>query len=180
MTLYALILFLHLTGVVALFLAFGIEWAAISFLVSANSAAEAQAWLRLGRLGPLINGPALLLVILSGGYLASIINVFKQGWIPASFIGIAVVAALGVAINVPKMRAIRLAIPKGGDALSTALRTKLLPVSVRLRTFAALGIVFMMVAKGPFGASMLALLAGLFLGLLLCIPVVTRKSATPH
>jgi len=37
MTLYALILFLHLTGVVALFLAFGIEWAAISFLGKATS-----------------------------------------------------------------------------------------------------------------------------------------------
>jgi len=175
MTLYALILFLHLTGVVTLFLAFGIEWAAISFLGKANSPEEAQTWLRLGRLGPLINGPALLLVILSGGYLASIINAFKQGWIPASFIGIAVVAALGGAINVPKMRAIRLAIPTGGDALSTALRAKLLPVSVRLRTFAALGIVFMMAAKLPLGPSLLALVAGLVVGLLASVPALTRK-----
>ncbi len=175
MTLYSLILFVHLTGVVALFLAFGLEWAAISFLGKANSPAEAQTWLRLGRLGPLINGPALLLVILSGGYLASIINAFKQGWIPASFIGIAVVALLGGVINVPKMRAIRLTIPQGGDALSTALRTKLLPVSVRLRTFAALGIVFMMAAKLPLGPSLLALVAGLVVGLLVSVPALTRK-----
>src|SRR3981189_2125437 len=177
MTVYALILFLHLTGVVALFLAFGIEWAAISFLGNSATPAEAQTWLRLARIGPLVNGPALLLVILSGGYLASLIGVFKQGWIPASFVGIAAVAALGGAINAPKTRAIRLAIPEGGEKLSGALRNKLLPVSVRLRTFAALGIVFMMAAKLPFGPSMLALLGGLVLGLLFCIPVLTRKPA---
>jgi len=177
MTLYALILFLHLTGVVALFLAFGLEWAAISFLGNATTPTEAQTWLRLGRIGPLVNGPALGLVILSGGYLASLISAFKQGWIPASFIGIAVVAALGGAINVPKMRAIRLAIADGGKNLSAALRCKLLPVSVRLRTFAALSIVFMMAAKLPFAKSMLALLGGLVLGLLLCVPVLARKPA---
>ncbi len=177
MTPYALVLFIHLAGTVTLFLAFGIEWAAISFLGKANSPEEAQTWLRLSRLAPLINGPALLVVILSGGYLASIIRAFKQGWIPASFIGIAVVALLGGAINAPKLRAIRLAIPKGGDGLSAALRTKLLPVSVSLRTFVALGIVFMMVAKLPLGPSVLALLCALGVGLLFCLPVLARKSA---
>lgn len=177
MTLYSLVLFVHLTGTVTLFLAFGLEWAAISFLGKANSPAEAESWLRLGRAASLVNGPALLVAILSGGYLASLISAFKQGWIPASFIGIAVVALLGGAINAPRMRAIRLAIPKGGDALSVALRNKLPALSVRLRSFAALSIVFMMTVKLPFGRSMEALLAGLVLGLLVSIPVFMRKSA---
>jgi len=177
MTLYSLVLFVHLTGVVALFLAFGLEWAAISFLGKVTSPAEAQPWLRLGRTASLVNGPALLVAILSGGYLASLIGAFKQGWIPASFLGIAVVALLGGAINAPRMRAIRLAIPKGGEALSAALQNRLLPVSVRLRTFATLGIVFMMAAKLPFWPSASALLAGLFLGLLVSIPVFIRKPA---
>ena len=177
MTLYALVVFIHLAGALTLFLAFGIEWAAISFLGTATTPAEAQQWLRLGRLAPLVNGPALLVVILSGGYLASLISAFKQGWIPASFIGIAVVALLGGAINVPKMRAIRLAIPNGGAALSAALHNKWLPVSVRLRTFAALSIVFMMVSKLSFAKCMFALLGGLVLGLLFCIPVFGNKAA---
>ncbi|HWZ96278.1 MAG TPA: hypothetical protein VN025_00805 [Candidatus Dormibacteraeota bacterium] len=176
MTLYTLILFIHLTGALTLFLAFGIEWAAISFLGRATTPVEAQTWLRLGRLAPLINGPALLLAILSGGYLASLISAFKQGWIPASFVGIVVVAVLGGAINAPKMRAIRLAIPVGGEKLAAALGNKLLPVSVRLRTFAALSIVFMMATKLPFARCMFALLGGLILGLLFCIPVFARKA----
>jgi|SRR5215470_2696620 len=177
MTLHSLILFIHLTGAVALFLAFGLEWAAISFLGKSNTSQEAQTWLRLARLGPLVNGPALLVEILSGGYLASLISAFKQGWVPASFIGIAVVALLGGAINAPKMRTIRLAIPEGGEKLMTALRSKALPVSVRLRTFAALGIVFMMVTKLPFAQCVFALLIGLIVGLLFCIPVFGRKTA---
>ena len=177
MTPHALVLFVHLTGAVSLFLAFGIEWAAISFLGKSTSPTEAQSWLRLARLGPLINGPALLVVILSGGYLASILSAFKQGWIPGSFVGIAVVALFGGAINAPKMRAIRLAIPEGGEKLAKALRSKALPISVRLRTFAALSIVFMMATKLPFVQCMVALLGGLVVGLLLCIPIFSRKSA---
>ena|SRR5438128_5038557 len=177
MTLYAFILFIHLAGAVSLFLAFGLEWAAISFLGSASTPQEAQNWLRLARLSPLINGPALGIVILSGGYLASIIGAMKQGWIPASLVGIVVVAFLGSVINVPKMRAIRLAIPEGGEKLSSALRNKLLPISVRLRTFLALSIVYMMVAKLPFVPCVLVLLAGLVVGFVFSIPVFARKPA---
>ena len=177
MTLYTLILFIHITGALSLFLAFGLEWAAISFLGKSNTSQEAQAWLGLARLGPLVNGPALLVVLLSGGYLASIISAFKQGWIPGSFVGITVVVLLGGAINAPKMRAIRLAIPEGGEKLAAALRSKALPVSVRLRTFAALSIVFMMATKLPFAQCMSALLVGLVVGLLFCIPVFARKAA---
>lgn len=177
MTLYGLIVFVHIAGALSLFLAFGIEWAAISFLGKSNTPQEAQTWLRLARLGPLINGPALLVAILSGGYLASIIRAFKQGWIPASFVGIAVVAMLGGAINAPKMRAIRLAIPEGGERLSAALRSKALPISVRLRTFAALSIVFMMVTKPPFSQCVITLATGLVVGLLFCVPVFVRKPA---
>ncbi len=177
MTLYTLIVFLHLTAALALFLAFGIEWAAVSFLGKASTCDEAAHWLRLAKLGPLVNGPALLLAILSGGYLASLISAFKQGWVPASFVGIAIVALLGGAINAPKMRAIRLAIPKGGNALTAALQTKALPVSVRLRTFTTLAIAFTMTTKLPFLHCLLALLGGLVVGLLLSIPVLARKSA---
>ena len=176
MTLYALILFLHLTGAVLLFLAFGIEWTAVSFLGKSATAAEAQNWLRLGRLAPIVNGPALLLIILSGGYLASLTGAMKQGWIPATFIGIAIVVLLGVTINVPFLRKIRLTSAEDGEKLLPALRTKALPVSVRLRVFTALGIIYLMAAKLTFAQSMLVLLIALLGGLFFSIPVFTRKS----
>ena len=175
MTPYTLTLFVHLASVAVLFMAFAIEWTAISFLGKANSAEEAQSWLRLARLGPLTNGPALLVAILSGGYLASLMKVFKEGWISASFIGIVVVALFGILINVPRMRAIRLAIPQGGEALFAALRSKALPMSVRMRTFTALSIVLMMTAKFSLSQSLLALLGGLAFGFVLSLPALTRQ-----
>jgi hypothetical protein len=178
MTTHTLTLFLHVFSALILFFAFGIEWTAISFLGKAQNSDEASLWLRLAKLAPVINGPALLVAILSGGYLASIIHAFKQGWVSASFVGIAIVALIGGAINVPKMRAIRLAISGGGTALAAALQTKALPVSVRLRTFTTLAIVFTMVVKlQSFAQCLLVLLGGLILGLLFSIPVFGRKAA---
>jgi hypothetical protein len=170
--------FVHIASALILFFAFGIEWMAISFLGKAQNAAEASLWLRLAKLAPIINGPALLVAILSGGYLASIISAFKQGWVSASFVGIAIVALIGGAINVPKMRAIRQAISSGGEVLTVALHTKALPVAVRLRTFTTLAIVFMMVTKPvSFSQCLLALFGGLILGLLFCVPIFVRKAA---
>jgi hypothetical protein len=178
MSAHTLTLFLHISSALILFFAFGIEWTAISFLGKARNSDEASLWLRLAKLAPIINGPALLVAILSGGYLASIISAFKQGWVSASFVGIAVVALIGGAINAPKMRAIRLAISSGSTGLAAALQTKALPVSVRLRTFTTLAIVFMMVVKPfSFAQCLLALLGGLILGLLFSIPVFARKAA---
>jgi len=186
MTLYALILFLHLTGVVALFLAFGIEWAAISFLVSANSAAEAQAWLRLGRLGPLINGPALLLVILSGGYLASIINVFKQGWIPATLLAIFLALAVGFAMILPRMKRIRAALPAGPtgnvplpESLRAQLSDPVLLTAIRVRFLIAIGIVYLMAAKMPFLPSLIALVIAIAIGFVLSLSTWSRPQSAP-
>ncbi|HYK40460.1 MAG TPA: hypothetical protein VEU98_10545 [Candidatus Eremiobacteraceae bacterium] len=178
MSAYNLTLFLHISSVLILFFAFGIEWMAFGFLGKAQNSEEASLWLRLAKLAPLINGPALLVTILSGGYLASVTSAFKQGWVSASFVGIVIFALIGGAINAPKTKAIRLAISSGGDALAAALRTKALPVSVRLRTFTTLAIVFMMVEKlESFSQCLLVLLGGLILGLLFCIPVFARKTA---
>jgi len=131
---------------VALFLAFGIEWAAISFLGRASSPTEAQTWLRLGRLGPLINGPRSC-VILSGGYLASLTGAMKQGGFPRPSLHRRR-RATGIAINVPFSRKIRLASSKAAKN-SYAPSAANPAVSVRLRVFLALGIIFLMLASCP-------------------------------
>lgn len=168
MTLYAAVLFLHFVGVAALFAAFGIEWTANTLLRRAASAEEVKTWLRLAKVAPPISGPALGLLLLTGGYLASLIGAMKQGWIPASLIGVAVVFLLGIVVNVPQMRKIRLALGSaqgslGADAL-LALRSSALVISVRLRAFLALAIVFLMTAKPAFAASLIVLAIGGMVG----------------
>ena len=177
MSIYTLVLFVHVASALLLFIAFGIEWASVNYLRAAKTSEEAQTWLSFGRYAPLFNGPALAVLVLTGGYLASVLDAFKFGWIPASLLGIAIVMLLGIVINMPRMRAIRLAIPKGSEALTKALHNSLLPVSVRVRTFLALSIVFMMATKVKFQFCFLALLAGVVLGLLFSIPALRSKSA---
>ncbi len=176
MSIYTAVLFVHVSFALLLFIAFAIEWASVNYLRAAKSPEEAQTWLGFGRYAPLFNGPALAVLVLTGGYLASVLDAFKFGWIPASLLGIAIVMLLGIIINMPKMRAIRLAIPKGGETLDKALHNSLLPVSVRLRTFLALSIVFMMATKVKFQHCLLALLTGILLGLLCSIPVLRSKT----
>lgn len=175
MSKYTFVLFIHVASALLLFIAFGIEWATVTYLRQASTPAEAQMWLRYGRFSPVLNGPALAVLVLTGGYLASVLGAMKLGWIPGSLVGIAIVMLFGVVINVPKMRRIRLALPAGGEALTAALQNKMLPISVRVRTFVALSIVFMMATKVRFEYCLLALLCGVVLGLLLSIPFLTRK-----
>ena len=72
MTTYAIGLFFHFLGLVGLFVGYGLEWTASSLLRRATSAGEARAALGLYRLSMPISGPGLLVLILSGGDLASL------------------------------------------------------------------------------------------------------------
>lgn len=181
MTTYSIILFLHLLSAVALFIGLGLEWTASALLRRSSNAEQARAWLRVYRVSPPLSGPALLLLILSGGYLASLTGLMKQGWIPATFIAIAVAILLGILINGPRLGKIRKALPSGNEDLSADLRARLhdalLATSVRVRIFIAAGIVFLMATKLPFWPAMIALACAMGFGLLISIPAWRAKSA---
>jgi uncharacterized membrane protein len=179
MTLFSIILFIHVVSALALFIGYGLEWTAASLLRRSTNAEQARAWLRVYRVSPPISGPALAVLVLSGGYLASLAGLMKQGWIPATLIGIAVAVLMGIVFNVPRLRAIRAALPSGNEPLSDSVHVRLndsvLATSVRVRTMIALGIVFLMATERPFGVSMFVLACAAVLGLLISIPSWMRK-----
>ncbi len=180
MTLYTATLYIHLLSAFALFIGFGLEWTASALFRRATTAEQARAWIRVYRVSPPISGPALAVVILSGGYLASVIGAMKQGWIPATLIAIAIAVLLGIVINVPRLGAIRKALPAGDEPLSGEVRARLqdrlLATSVRLRICIAAGIVYLMASKLPFAPSMLVLALAVIAGLLLSIPAWMAKA----
>ena len=81
MTTYTIGLYCHFLGLVGLFVGYGLEWTGSSLLRRAASTEQARAALGLYRLSMPISGPGLLLLILSGGYLASITGGMRQAWI---------------------------------------------------------------------------------------------------
>ena len=85
---YTLALFFHFVGLAALFVGYGLEWIVSGLLPKATTVEQVRAWLRVYRTSLPISGPGLLVLILSGGYLASQSGAMKQGWMSASLLAI--------------------------------------------------------------------------------------------
>lgn len=180
MNAYSIVLFVHLVASFALFIGYGIEWTASALFRSAESTAQLRGWLRVFKVSPPLSGAGLGILLLSGGYLGSLTGTIKQGWVPATLIGIFIALALGFGFILPRMRAIRNALPAGNEPIPAALRSRLsdplLLTAIRVRVLLAVGIVFLMVAKLPFVTSLSALALAATVGLL-CSASTWRQSA---
>ena len=181
MSVVSVVLFLHLAGAMALFIAYGIEWTASALFRNAASAEQLRAWLRVFKVSPPLAGAGLGVLLLSGGYLASLTGAMKQGWIPATLIGIFLALALGFALILPRMKRIRAALPAGNEPFSSTLRAAitdpLLLTAIRTRFMLATGIVYVMAAKPSFEASLLALAVAIVLGVLFSIAIWSRPTS---
>lgn len=171
MTAYAIGLFFHFVGMVGLFVGYGLEWTASSLLHRATASDQARAWLRIYKLSMPISGPGLLVLIISGGYLASVTGAMKQGWISGALLAIVFALGLGFVFILPRVKTIRAAIPEGNALLSAAAQARvkdpMITTLIRVRFILALGIVYLMTAKPQaLSTSLLILLGAIVVGLL--------------
>lgn len=182
MTVYNVVLYAHLLGAVALFIGQGIEWTASSLFRGASSTEQVRAWLRVFKVSPPLSGIGIGVLLLSGGYLASLSGAMKQGWIPAALLAIGIALTLGFALILPRMNKIRKALPSLNEPVSAELRNRLsdplLHSAIRIRVLLAAGILYLMAAKIPFTPSLIALAIALAAGLLLSLPVMRHASST--
>jgi len=102
-----------------LFIGYGLEWIVSAFLRGATNTDQVRAWLRVYRASLPVSGPGLLVLILSGAYLAQISGAMKNGWLSASFLAIFVALVIGFVFILPRVKAIRGALPEGSAALSS-------------------------------------------------------------
>jgi hypothetical protein len=169
---YAIALFFHFLGLVGLFVGYGLEWTATSLLPRTTTSDQARAWLRVYRLSMPISGPGLLILIVTGGYLASVTGGMKQGWISASLLAIVFALGIGFVFVLPRVRRIRAALPEGNatlpDAVLGRLQDPMLVTLIRVRFVLALGIVYLMTAKPEALSSSLFILLGAIVVGLLC------------
>ena len=180
MTVRIAVIYAHLLGALALFIGYGIEWTASALFRNAASTEQVRAWLRVFKVSPPLAGGGLGVLLLSGGYLASLTGAMRQGWIPATLVGIGMALLLGFGFILPRMRAIRRSLPSlnepVGDDLGAHLSDPLLLTAIRVRVLLAAGIVYLMIAKSAFNPSLLALGVALILGLLFSVSVWRRPS----
>ncbi len=179
MTLYALILFSHVAGAFFVFAGLGLEWLAVSYLRRNLDRSQTDSWIHLARIAPRFYGPALGVVLLSGGYLASKMG-GNQGWILVSLITLLVIGVIGAVFTGPRVRTIWKA-PKGNtDRSSTVFQNRLhdpvLLASVRLRVALVFGVVLLMVSKLNTRFSLVTIAAATALGMIAALPAWRRSA----
>jgi hypothetical protein len=171
MNTHPMVLFFHLVGMVGLFIGYGLEWTASTLLQGVTTAGEARSWLRIYRGSLPVSGPGLLLLILTGGYLAGVEHLGSAGWVLGAWIGIAVALLVGFGLLLPRIKKLRAALPEGSAALGgEALRRVKDPVIttlIRARVGLALGIVYLMATKpADLATALIVLVVALGLGAL--------------
>jgi predicted integral membrane protein DUF2269 len=168
---YAFALFTHFLGLVGLFVGYGLEWAATSLLRRSATSEQARSWLRIYKLSLPVSGPSLLILIISGGYMASLTGAMKQGWVSASLLAIVLALGIGFVLVLPRVKRIRAALPEGNVALPESILARvqdpMIVTLIRARFVLALGIVYLMTAKpGALSTSLFILLGAIVIGLL--------------
>lgn len=179
---FSIALFLHITGALGLFAGIAIEMIALAALRRATSAAQLREWVRPIGVLRRIMMPSMILLVVTGGYLAMSSHE-HAAWVVVGMIGVVAMAVLGAVVIRRRVAAIAQAVPAHEGALSPALRDRLqdpvLYVAAWLRTALGLGIVFDMSVKPETPVALAALVVSLVLGAVLAARSVGRRVTVP-
>ncbi len=152
MSIYTIVLFLHVSGAIGYFAGIGIWLFGLVGLRRAQRVEQVRPLTNLaGRLGPLF-GISVLLILATGLYMAITAWGLQTGWIDVALVGLILIAPLGTAFIEPHRRAIaRLAqqAPDGPlpQALEQRIHDPVLLTALQTVTILLLGIVFLMTNK---------------------------------
>ena len=182
MTRFTIAIFLHLVGMVGLFISYGLEWVASSLLRRSTNAEQVRAWLRIYRVSLPISGSGLLLLILSGVYFASFTESWKEGWLLASLLAIVFAFGIGFVFILLRVRMLRAVLPEGNTPLSEAGRASVqdpvILTLIRVRFLLALGVLYVMIAKPDLATSLFILLGAIVVGLISAATAWTARPAS--
>jgi hypothetical protein len=174
-SLYALVVFVHVVAASLLFVALGAESVAVGALRRARAADEARLWAGLlawpARLGP----PAMLTVLASGAWMMATAW-GPRPWLTHAVGAVVAMVVVGAALTLPRLRRLRVALVGGAWAPTREPR---LTASLRLRLAIAVGLLALMTLKpGAAGSSAIVVVA-LVAGALSALPLRRATGAPP-
>jgi hypothetical protein len=156
----SLTLFVHVVGMLTLFVGLGLEWASLDGLQRSITRDQALSWLRLAVMVPRVSGIAVAAIVVSGFYLGSRMGVLGNDWMRASYGALLLMAIVGGPVSRSPMRALKRVVDVPADgtaALRAAAANPKLWLSLRIRIAFGLAVVFLMIAKPAAGESLLVL-----------------------
>src|SRR5262245_41102309 len=163
MTMRSLALFTHVLGILALFVALAVEWAAVELLRTTDQAQPSPFARSLLRKLPAFTAIAVALILASGIELAVPFGRLRSPWVGVSFAAMVLMGGLGGAALRPLIRSLG----SNGDATDAWRRhasNSFLRLSLRARIGVGLGIVYVMVAKPDLFESTASITIGLVVG----------------
>jgi hypothetical protein len=166
MTVRSIVLFVHIVGVLILFIAIAFEHISLATLRRSTISEPEASWVRLYGALPRVYGLAFALIVASGFYMARG-GFFAFPWVRLSF-GLMVLMGL---LGGPAIRARARTIRKGSAReRATAASDSWVRVSLSMRAAMGLAAVYLMIDKPDLNQSLLvtggAVAAGMILGLL--------------
>ena len=166
MTLYSLVLFAHVTSVLALGACLSLEVVALFYLRRASTSPEVQLWIEpVPGLSAIALG-SILVTLFSGVYLTIKMSGFGLAWVDVTMGAFLLMAPLG-AVTGRRLRVIRHLSASGQTNLPkllNLLRQRFLRISLCIRVAVFLGIVLLMTAKPDFLESLIIAGGSIVLG----------------
>ncbi len=170
MSIYTVVLFLHVSGAIGYFIGIGVWLFGLAGLRRAQRVEQVRSLTNLiGMSGPLF-GISILFILAAGLYMAITAWSLQTGWIAVALISLVLMAPLGTAIIEPRRRAIsRLAneAPDGPlpETLKQRIHDPVLGTAVQTLATLLFGIVFLMTTKPSLPGSLIVMAVALALGL---------------
>jgi hypothetical protein len=170
MSLYEVLVFVHVLGAIGIFVALGIESVSLGRLQQEEVPAGVHASIELLAL-PRRMGPIAMVITLGAGVWLMVMGWRYQPWIAAALVGMVVMAVVGGIVSMRGMRRLRVALAaESGASLSDAFRiarsSTALNASLRLRIGIGIGILGLMTTKPDAVHSSLVLAAGVLAGVI--------------
>lgn len=170
MSTYTVMLFVHIVGVIAVFVGVGVWLFAVAALRRAQQVAQVRVLARLTVASGNVAVGGVLLVAIGGFYMALTVWGVQATWIIVATISFALLAPFGVFVLDPRIRALAKAAAKTPDGpLSPALAARthdpILGIGLSLYVAVLVGIVFLMTNKPTLLVSILAMGVAAALGL---------------
>ena len=171
MTLYSIILFLHVAAVLCLFASLSFEVLALFHLRRASDLSDVHQWIDPVPGVPFLAIGSIFVVLLSGTYLAMRMSALGLAWPKVALVALLVIAPFG-ALTGKRMRAIRRSSGEASTMKSDLLRRvqdPFLKISLSIRIVVFFGIVLLMAAKPELWQSITIVVCSVILGLLLAL-----------
>ena len=165
---YSVVLFVHIVGVLGIFVALSLEWTGLRQIRAALVPDQVRTWMGILNSTRRMGFASMGTTVITGIYMM-LTDTGLVPWLYVSIGALVLVILLSVVLTGPRMMAVGQAMAMGKSTLSSTFYSlanhPLLRVSIQTRIALALGIVFLKITKPELVGSLLAIGIAILLGL---------------